>query len=199
VSAPHGKIAGSFLPPLAGATAGAIWLNLHYHQPAARTGEVVFPALLAGLLIAWPLLVITVVFFIPAMIKGAVIPHQWRANYRYKHGRQNAKSAVISEWLRRVVLRADRHRCVSCGSRRHLQIDHVMPWDAGGLTALPNLMTLCAPCNNLKSDYWNFGENHIQYHYGPEHVGRARRILAKEKRRRLNPLRWTRAAWALAA
>lgn len=52
--------------------------------------------------------------------------------------------------IRRAVLARDNHRCVRCASIRHLQIDHIHPWSAGGEHAIENLQTLCRGCNIAK-------------------------------------------------
>lgn len=183
------------LVPVAGAAAGTFWLHQDYHQPVARTGEI----LAAGLLLFWPALVIIVVFFIPAIIRGAIFPAHWRASYRHWHGRAGARSADIPARLERVVLAADRHRCINCRSQHYLNIDHSRPWAAGGLTCLYNLFVLCRRCNLIKSDYWLWLDGHVEYHPGNENIDVAKRILARERHHRYNVFRLWRAAWALAA
>lgn len=57
--------------------------------------------------------------------------------------------ATIAPSLRRRVLARDRHRCTrpGCGSRRHLQVHHLVPRTAGGPNTLGNLTTLCGSCH----------------------------------------------------
>lgn len=52
--------------------------------------------------------------------------------------------------LRREVYRRDGHRCLACGSRSPLSLDHIHPWSKGGSDTLDNLQTLCRPCNSRK-------------------------------------------------
>jgi 5-methylcytosine-specific restriction endonuclease McrA len=60
--------------------------------------------------------------------------------------------------LRYMILRRDNFRCVACGRSpathpgTNLQIDHIIPWRAGGETEEKNLQTLCEMCNGGKSD-----------------------------------------------
>lgn len=51
---------------------------------------------------------------------------------------------------RKNVLRRDRHRCMYCGTREHLTIDHVMPKSRGGKDTWENLVAACSRCNARK-------------------------------------------------
>ena len=59
--------------------------------------------------------------------------------------------------LREAVLRRDNYTCCKCGNSRYeepnllLEVDHILPIKAGGLTILDNLQTLCWRCNRSKS------------------------------------------------
>ena len=50
------------------------------------------------------------------------------------------------------------YQCASCGkifkNRRYMQVDHIRPMNAGGLTTAGNLQILCRSCNALKADRW---------------------------------------------
>lgn len=60
--------------------------------------------------------------------------------------------------LRFLVMRGDDFRCRLCGAVQNAQhdirldIDHILPWDAGGETVMENLQTLCNRCNGGKSN-----------------------------------------------
>lgn len=55
--------------------------------------------------------------------------------------------------LRWLVWHRDGGRCHHCGtSNRPTEIDHVIPWSAGGPDAATNLRVLCAPCNQARSN-----------------------------------------------
>ena len=56
----------------------------------------------------------------------------------------------IPEGLRWQVWLRDNFTCVVCGARRDLTVDHVKPESLGGTMELPNLQTLCRPCNSRK-------------------------------------------------
>jgi 5-methylcytosine-specific restriction endonuclease McrA len=78
-----------------------------------------------------------------------------------------------------------------------LEIDHVIPWAGGGRTTLWNCMSLCPSCNGIKLNYSRDRDGYEHYAGNRNWIPQARRVLAREKRHRLNPLRWVRAAWAL--
>lgn len=127
---------------------------------------------------------------------GALVPSSWRAWRR--RGRDHRPS--IHVWLRRLVYAADRSRCVYCGNPAQLQLDHVHPWSFGGRTSFWNLMTLCGPCNRVKSNYWvNKHGAHYNPFEGRGNIIAAAAILRAEKRRRWSPMRMLRAAAQLAA
>ena len=52
---------------------------------------------------------------------------------------------------RRRVFAAN-SRCVSCGSTKDLQIDHIYPKSKGGSDIEGNLQVLCVKCNIKKSN-----------------------------------------------
>ena len=149
-----------------------------------------------------PVLGALAVVMIGLVRTGTGIPPRWRARYRHwehrpffwaKAGRQYARSARISKRQRRIVLAADRHRCImrdqSC--RGPNQIDHSRPWIAGGRTKLPNLFTLCRFHNvTIKNNYWP------GVFYRGDNIVMAAAVLRKEQRARYNPLRWARALLA---
>jgi hypothetical protein len=51
------------------------------------------------------------------------------------------------------ILRRDNYRCVICGSSARLEIDHIVPWSAGGSDHPDNLRTLCHWCNTDRSNF----------------------------------------------
>lgn len=52
---------------------------------------------------------------------------------------------------RNMIIR-DRYKCVYCGSKKQLTIDHVMPASKGGKTNFENCVTACIECNNKKKN-----------------------------------------------
>lgn len=66
----------------------------------------------------------------------------------------------IPDRLRRWVYRADRFACIFCGATWDLEMEHVRPFSRGGLSSLWNFITLCAHCNEVKSDFWRYRRAH---------------------------------------
>jgi 5-methylcytosine-specific restriction endonuclease McrA len=141
-------------------------------------------------------------------ILPALAPRRWRWRYRRwrrdtviplmarPRGRQG--SARISNRLRAMVMRADRHRCVFCGAQwergmNRFPVDHMVPWIMGGLTCLWNCALLCKQCNTVKSAYWKAPSGKVYYHGGQQPPPRAALILAAEQLARRSPSRWLRA------
>jgi hypothetical protein len=58
----------------------------------------------------------------------------------------------IGEQLKSHVLERDGHACVYCGATSELEIDHIIPYTAGGATTAKNLVVACCRCNVRKSD-----------------------------------------------
>ena len=59
----------------------------------------------------------------------------------------------LSEEEKEQVKQRDGYACLCCGSasKRYLQIDHIRPWQHGGLTTVSNSQTLCRICNKDKA------------------------------------------------
>jgi len=190
-----------------------LWGWVYLREPFRWAGLGVMAA--AGLIAVPPVIVITL-FFVPALVIGGVFPRRWRVRYRQRQidagrPRESQRSSYISASLRRVVLAADRYRCVACKARlgvhvAWLEIDHMISWRGGGRTTFFNCSALCQPCNGIKSNYSVDRDGYIHYHgYRglragqplPPAVLQAAEILRRERRHRWNPLRLFRAAWAL--
>lgn len=120
----------------------------------------------------------------------ALVPRRVRASWRHGRGRPS-----IPRHVRSMVLAADRRRCIYCHSREQLQLDHIIPWSAGGLSILWNLAVLCGPCNKIKSNYREGKDGWSSYRPWPgmRNAHTAAAILHTELRRRHSPLRWIRA------
>jgi 5-methylcytosine-specific restriction endonuclease McrA len=182
-------------PLLAAVTEFLAWRYGIRQSLAADAGWTAF------LTLAWPLLVIGIAC-LPACAPALVSTSRSRAKHRKKVKDNNGGQRVspdIPLWMQRCVDAACRRRCAFCGSRVGLVFDHIMPFAAGGLTTLFNLARLCEVCNLIKSDYWVHPSGWVEYNPWPGYADKAeaRRILAKERRKRLWPGHWLRAAWAL--
>lgn len=65
----------------------------------------------------------------------------------------DAQTRQIPTWVKQVVYKRDRGRCVQCGAGDHLHFDHDLPFSKGGSSATPeNVRILCARHNLAKSD-----------------------------------------------
>lgn len=52
---------------------------------------------------------------------------------------------------RQKIFKRDGYRCLCCGSRKNLTIDHIIPkCKKGGTDKNSNLQTLCRKCNEIK-------------------------------------------------
>lgn len=67
----------------------------------------------------------------------------WDALCRVERGK-------VSNRMRFATFRRDGERCKRCGSRRNLEIDHIVPISKGGKSIYSNLQTLCHRCNVKK-------------------------------------------------
>lgn len=172
----------------AGGIAIAGWVALH-----EAGGAIGLLGDLAGMTVFWPLFAGLFVAGLPGLLPG-LVPCRLRMAWRAAHVRPS-----IPRWLRRAVYAADRYRCVYCGSRASLQLDHVHPWSLGGLTTLLNLVTLCGVCNRVKSNHWVARDGYVFYRpwEGAGNEALAARILRRERAVRCSPLRWALAAFAL--
>lgn len=61
--------------------------------------------------------------------------------------------AYVPAALRWAVFERDNFTCRKCGSRQHLETDHIHPESKGGPTTFDNLQTLCRHCNRSKHDH----------------------------------------------
>ena len=64
----------------------------------------------------------------------------WNSLCRVERGK-------VTNKLRFYVYNRDGNRCVHCGSRENLEVDHIIPISKGGKTVVSNLQTLCHRCN----------------------------------------------------
>lgn len=211
----HHLTAAGFLFPLA--AGAAVWFFL-LHESGGR--DALF-ALQLVFLIGWPLLallwwsgpsLLVALFTSPQQraarrkrLKDAGSAPFWLRVRRFLRGKDAgyARSAPIRSWVRRAAFRADRYRCVYCHVKfrggKGLEADHYLSYAGGGRSDIFNLFALCKYHNDIKSNYWRDPDGYEHYRpYGVADIVMAREILAAERWHRRNPLRWLRAAWALA-
>lgn len=68
----------------------------------------------------------------------------------WKPGQSGLERAPIPQEVRLAVYRRDGFRCVTCGTRERLTLDHIYPWSLGGSDDESNLQTMCHSCNARK-------------------------------------------------
>jgi len=116
------------------------------------------------------------------------------------------KRPAVEAWVRDVVYRADRYRCVYChrGPNRRgakwarIALDHIKPYSLGFNATVWNSATLCQDHNLVKSSYYKTDSGKILYRpfKHAADMGLAGRIARREMRVRLYPWRIARMAIA---
>lgn len=53
-------------------------------------------------------------------------------------------------WSRKNVLIRDQYKCIYCGTKQNLTIDHVLPASRGGKSTFENCVAACQNCNSKK-------------------------------------------------
>lgn len=71
---------------------------------------------------------------------------------RQMNDERNTAILNRSDILYDLAVRDGGYRCVRCGSRKHLEIDHIEPVSLGGKSELQNMQILCRRCNLFKND-----------------------------------------------
>ena len=61
-----------------------------------------------------------------------------------------ANRTYIPAYIRKLVFIRDNYCCVKCGSKKNLEIHHIIPHAKGGSSRLENLQLLCRDCNRKK-------------------------------------------------
>lgn len=56
----------------------------------------------------------------------------------------------VSKKTKKSILLRDGYKCLCCGSKKDLTVDHIIPRSKGGLNNKNNLQTLCFNCNQSK-------------------------------------------------
>jgi HNH endonuclease len=81
----------------------------------------------------------------------AEIGHEFRPHdcdhFDVVRTRHDQRRRPIPQRIRRLVHVRDNWQCIWCATPDPLQIDHIVPWSAGGSDDIDNLRTLCASCN----------------------------------------------------
>lgn len=74
---------------------------------------------------------------------------------RNQRKRENGGSFTKEEW--KILCESVGKRCVSCGKKKKLTVDHIIPISEGGSSDISNIQPLCRGCNEVK------GTNTLNY------------------------------------
>jgi 5-methylcytosine-specific restriction endonuclease McrA len=88
-----------------------------------------------------------------ANYRGGIYLNNPREYKRLKENQRRAKGVTYvrkEDW--EEVLNKYCHKCVMCGEKEKLTIDHILPISKGGKHKKENLMPLCKSCNCKKKD-----------------------------------------------
>lgn len=84
---------------------------------------------------------------------GGISFNDAKADERHPVIRHGPRPPVAAD-LRRQVVQRDRFTCQLCLQREGiLEVDHILPWSAGGEHESTNLRTLCQTCNQQRSNF----------------------------------------------
>jgi hypothetical protein len=92
--------------------------------------------------------------FVDALFSMEVSPGQfispahyggWMRRKPVRHSKEK-RGAIPTRW-RRIVMRADKHKCIHCGAEWNMTFGHVVPWIFGGSDEPCNLRAECRTCN----------------------------------------------------
>jgi hypothetical protein len=62
---------------------------------------------------------------------------------------ERKKSSIkIPSRVKKHVLKRDKGRCSQCGSKKHLEYEHIIPPSEGGSNTAGNVKLLCQECNH---------------------------------------------------
>lgn len=84
-----------------------------------------------------------------ALYRRNPLPFIRRARERHRQTKLRG-SFTLQEW--RALCAYYDHRCLCCGERKPLTIDHVIPISKGGANTIDNIQPLCDYCNKSKQD-----------------------------------------------
>lgn len=71
--------------------------------------------------------------------------YKWRTNLR-----ATLNSLTAEEWD--AIMKRYKHRCVYCGEKKPLTMDHIIPLSKGGQHTKENIVPACRSCNSAKAD-----------------------------------------------
>ena len=86
--------------------------------------------------------------YVPGFTKHQhVNPRESSSDLPAPDGFKESGPRKVGKNTRDAVFERDEYKCVRCGSKVHLQVDHILPQSCGGPHIIENLRTLCRSCN----------------------------------------------------
>ena len=89
-------------------------------------------------------------FFILKSVDDSMIRYIDKKETIKKQIRNKATAYTSKNNVRDWVLTTYGNACLSCGSKKNIELDHIMPISRGGKNKLSNLQPLCKKCNTSK-------------------------------------------------
>lgn len=71
-------------------------------------------------------------------------------NKKLEKNIHSSDTRIIPSYVRKEVWERDGGKCKKCGSRHHLEFDHIVPVSKGGGNSAKNIELLCRQCNRSK-------------------------------------------------
>ena len=73
---------------------------------------------------------------------------------------RTGRTQTVPRLTRELVRLRDERTCLLCGTRHGpFEIDHIVPWSAGGPDTSDNLRVLCRDCNQARSNHRNWSDS----------------------------------------
>jgi len=79
-------------------------------------------------------------------------PERHKAAWHNYNSKKKLSSGVITADVIEAIFLAYGKKCLACGSRDNIAIDHVVPITQGGSNLIDNLQPLCRSCNSSKGN-----------------------------------------------
>lgn len=76
--------------------------------------------------------------------------HPEKAQIYYRRWRARKMGARVEPVDEQAIYKRDSHRCVYCGAREDLTLDHIVALSNGGAHSEDNLVVACRSCNSSK-------------------------------------------------
>ena len=87
--------------------------------------------------------------FVPNIIRIERAKSKGTKEYR-KYIRNISSNYIARKEVREFVFNRNAHKCVECGHKEFLQVDHIVSVYKNGKNHIDNLQTLCRSCNARK-------------------------------------------------